>query len=644
MFTNIGFLRKSGGSRFDKPGNASKSSLTQSPKQTFRGGDSLITESLSKAIKGNHPFSTSFKSSLGDSPPIRGDFRLSKDVPKYYFGSTENQRGQLPNSYSSVNPTLRRPPVLNLHKTNCIFNIYMTDGSGASKRFAGMGFLASASLAVTTNMIFPSEIHASRSVASFLDAPNVFYRFDPQKFFFTHKDLRFSIVAVIRGDVMEQKLPLPLHQHFTLRENDPIVFYYNRVETKNVLLLEGDMFCYTAGQELPQGLPVFDYAWELQGIHHTSTSSYRINQATRVDSIFSFLLTVRHMLSHPELDMMLESEPYEVMQHARLPVPVDKRSIFVYWFEWYTRNVYKYDVILDRWNRMVPHNMRELDGQGVWYFNWNCRLCYLHNGNVAIVGGISDSRGTIKSDALIYRPSDNTVHKLPNMLEAREACAIVATEKWLYATGGRYPMSTCEVFAFEGFHWSAIAPMTHGRYDHCAAILPGDHFVYVSGGMPAEVVGRSMERYDINRDCWELITIALPEAFVHHALVPLTHKRVAVMGGKFTKRVFVLEISQTQIDSHYVPRYHLPESDIYRLMEAPGCPEMMETVFPPILDENSDQIVLMTGRDGYAHLHSMTYSLRSFGNLYNPPSINRMRVSRSDYVQQQAPATPPDLG
>ena len=46
---------------------------------------------------------------------------------------------------------------------------------------------------------------------------------------------------------------------------------------KKIVDIDSDMFCYATGKVLPSGLPIFDYNWELQGMHHTSTSSYKIN-------------------------------------------------------------------------------------------------------------------------------------------------------------------------------------------------------------------------------------------------------------------------------------------------------------------------------------------------------------------------------
>lgn len=634
MFTNIGFLRQSGGSRFNHYGRLPKDSSgnSLSPPRKIRKRTSsdpqYVRENYSKTVSRRDPDYSVFRSSLGNSQSQRlTNLKLGQELPSRYFsiapvaGNSSNIRNIAP----------YRPPLLNAHKTNCIFNVYGVEtiagsaGGVGAKRFLGMGFLVTRNLGLTAYVTLPSEGYASRAAICFLDSPQAFYRCNPADFFFAHKDLKFTIFAIERRDARDRRLPLPLHSYFTLRGGDPVVIFYTSVETKTVLLLEDHMFSYVTGHDLPQGLPVFDYLWDLQGVLHTTTS-YKVNQATRVDVIYNFMLSVRHMVSHPELDMMLETNSYEPPDQAPIAIPAERKQQYLYWFEWFTRNIYKYEVSTERWTRSEPTNMRELDSMNIWYFLWNSRICYLPNGNVAIVGGVSDQRGTIKNEALIYRSNDNTIHKLPNMIEAREACAVVSTDKRLYALGGKYPMSTCEMFAFEGYSWSVLAPMKYGRYDHCACVVPNDKHIYVAGGMPAELVGKCVERYDTEFNSWEVLELSLPDAYVHHGIVPLSTKKIAILGGKHTKRVSVLEITQTQVDRHFVPRLSQPS---HKLLEAPSLPDLLETIFPPVISEETDSIILMCGREGYSHLRAHTYPLRGFSNLYNSISLPKPGVSRS---------------
>mmetsp|Transcript_32834 Transcript_32834/g.32527 ORF Transcript_32834/g.32527 Transcript_32834/m.32527 type:complete len:80 (-) Transcript_32834:92-331(-) len=78
-------------------------------------------------------------------------------------------------------------------------------------------------------------------------------------------------------------------------------------------------------------------------------------------------------------------------------------------------------------------------------------MAYTPTGNCVILGGVSDRKGTIKNDAYLYKPSDNTLHKLPGMLEARESPAIVCLEQYVFVIGGRAGLSTCERFSFDTY-------------------------------------------------------------------------------------------------------------------------------------------------------------------------------------------------
>jgi hypothetical protein len=129
------------------------------------------------------------------------------------------------------------------------------------------------------------------------------------------------------------------------------VFYlYGAVKSKPIVDLDTNMMCYASGKTLPCGLPIFDYNWELQGIHHTSTTAYKINQATRVDAIFRFLTGVTHLLRHNELNGLLEGEPEQVIELASKPAQDTQQ--YMYWFQWFTRFIFRYDLTYEIWSRI----------------------------------------------------------------------------------------------------------------------------------------------------------------------------------------------------------------------------------------------------------------------------------------------------
>lgn len=78
-------------------------------------------------------------------------------------------------------------------------------------------------------------------------------------------------------------------------------------------------------------------------------------------------------------------------------------------------------------------------------------MTYTPTGNCVILGGIADRKGTIKNEAYLYKPSDNTLHKLPGMIEARESPAIVCIDSFLYVLGGRPSLNSCERFSFDHY-------------------------------------------------------------------------------------------------------------------------------------------------------------------------------------------------
>eukprot|EP00359_Climacostomum_virens_P010384 CAMPEP_0204902034 /NCGR_PEP_ID=MMETSP1397-20131031/3427_1 /ASSEMBLY_ACC=CAM_ASM_000891 /TAXON_ID=49980 /ORGANISM="Climacostomum Climacostomum virens, Strain Stock W-24" /LENGTH=540 /DNA_ID=CAMNT_0052070477 /DNA_START=290 /DNA_END=1912 /DNA_ORIENTATION=- len=515
---------------------------------------------------------------------------------------------------------------MNQHRLRAVFDIHSSLAYGDFRRFIGKGFLVSQTLAVTSHLVIPSESIAQKSFAIFPDAPTIVHRFDARKFFYTSKDLKFTLVGIERVPGEEHRIPLPIHKFFKLEDGQSVVFYWNKLESKNVLNVDEEMFTYTAGTELPGGLPIFDFNWELQGIHHTSTLQYKLNQATRIDMIYQQLLSMRHLMPHPELDMMMEAEGYEVKQlHIE---PAVNETVFHYWFEWFTTNVYRFDTSLQVWGRLEPSNKAQLAEQhGRWYFAWNSRTAYTSSGNAVIVGGLIDNKGTITNDVWLYRPNDNTLHKLPGMIEAREAPAVVAYENIVYVLGGRYPMNSVEMFSLNSYDWKGVAPMVQGRYDHSACLLQNNNYIYVVGGCPVEVVGTTIERYYISDNRWELLTLTLPEPLQHFGIFPVSRNRLAIIGGKFCKRVLVFEINENKIDTHFNPRYLMPESDVYRLHEVQSLSQDIETIFPVLMDSSKDKILILTGKDGYGHLKVVPYPFSLFMTLHNP-------VRKPNYLSQ----------
>lgn len=104
-----------------------------------------------------------------------------------------------------------KPPSVNFHKLNTVFSIYSTLGYGDFRKFVGMGFMIGESLAITTHMILPNPHHANHALAFFIDTPEIPNRLNATAFFYTNRELNFTIVGFIISDPSFARFPLPLH-------------------------------------------------------------------------------------------------------------------------------------------------------------------------------------------------------------------------------------------------------------------------------------------------------------------------------------------------------------------------------------------------------------------------------------------------
>jgi hypothetical protein len=517
---------------------------------------------------------------------------------------------------------LLRAPDKDKAATESIFVVYSSLGLKSFKRYVGAGFLLTHELAITTKDVIPTEHHASKAYFSFLDEPDVLHQFDPRRFFLTNHELNFSIIALFltRGEEMPRS-PLPIHPYFTLKATDSLAVFFQQVESRNVTAVTTDSFSYPSIQKLPPGLPVFSYEWQLQGLHRTQGDGYMLNQATRIDSIYKYLFSIKHLLRNRELELMVQGDDFEDL-NVRNPVQKDTAmAMNMYWFQWYSTIIFRYNLELEIWTKVKPIVQFGLSDQVNWYFHWNSRTCLTPSGSLLILGGVGDNRGTISDLALEYRPVDNTLNKLAHMLSPREALACICSDRFAYALGGRHQNYTCERVSLDTRKWEQIAPMVSGRYSHCACLLERGKYIYVVGGLPAEEVGSSIERYFTPHNTWEKLPILVPAPMVNFTLLSLNSRKLAMMGGKYTTRVFILENSEYEEHKYYSNDYVLKDTEAFRIYESTPFTEAIETLVPPFIDEQSETVKLMNGRDGFAHLKVTSYKIADFLSMAVPSQV-----------------------
>ena len=62
------------------------------------------------------------------------------------------------------------------------------------------------------------------------------------------------------------------------------------------------------------------------------------------------------------------------------------------------------------------------------------------------------------------------------------------------------------------------------------------------GGYPLEVVGYTIERYDFEKDYWEVVNLRLHAPCVSFGLYPASYNRMVVFGGRFSTSIAIVEI------------------------------------------------------------------------------------------------------
>nr|CAB3259362.1 kelch-like protein 12 [Phallusia mammillata] len=116
---------------------------------------------------------------------------------------------------------------------------------------------------------------------------------------------------------------------------------------------------------------------------------------------------------------------------------------------------------------------------------------------------------------------------MPDMTEARGACACGFIGNCIYVTGGfqNGALSSCEKFDLLGNKWMAINPMLQKRYGHATVVCDGS--VYCIGGHDGNTCLASCERYDMNTEKW-------------NEIAPLHKKRNYVAGVVLDNTIYAI--------------------------------------------------------------------------------------------------------
>ncbi|OMJ84308.1 hypothetical protein SteCoe_14592 [Stentor coeruleus] len=528
-----------------------------------------------------------------------------------------------------------------LMKTNyflySIFEIYGSGYSYSTKigygSSMGIGFLISNTLAITSNTVIPHQDIGSKCFARFADNIYETHNFDANIFFYTNPDLNFTIIGFVAniGSKMP-RMPLEIREDFVLKEGENVVYLDSGPNGKTVVGVEDETFSYAERVHIQSGMPIFTSDWHLQGLHHSYNSSYNLNQATRIDSIANTLFKSQEQFSHPDLDLLLTN--YE--SRYQNPNQNLQESQYIYFIEWYNRNIYTYNIELEKWGKLKISNLDDFlkNEQNNWNFNWGSRIVYLSN-KIFILGGVSHEIYSAKSDVYELNIDTMEIFRKMDMNERREGLAAVYKQDYIYVMGGRYSYNTCERYSICEDKWEVMGQMNYGRYEHVAIIMAFEKLIFVVGGLPQENVGKIIERYDIVDDRWDVITMSLPYPVVHPGIFQVSGKKFALLGGRFCRAILIVEL----INSHLVMSQDFVYSDCIRVYQIDPLPERIETVYPVILYKKENKLCLVKFQEGDApkvifyyikNFHKPPNTIQNYNKATNlPPIINRPNNSNT---------------
>ena len=577
MYTNFGFFRK----------NYNKS---QSPKSTSDLRLPKITPSYTSSP--SNLYSPSSKSyNFYSSPRLNYNSNIFNPSPNLSKSTRNDQY-----SYNSSRVATK----IFLPKTNymtySIFEIHRAGYTNSSSGYgsaSGMGFLITKSLALTANSVVPDESVASRCFAKFVDNLNEIHEFDCQTYFYSNKELNITILGFkINPECKKPRLPIEFREDFVLAVGESISYLNCGNAGRNVTAVDQEMMIYTAGNYILPGMPLFSVDGKLQGIHHTCTSSYRFNQGTRIDVVFKSLINVRNMMSHPELETLFgysqAIHPQALSTNAYPEVIAPDKGRFMYWVEWFNRNIYRYDISIERWARINISNMEEfLNKQNSdWSFAWGSRLVYA-NSSLYIIGGVGHEASATKSEVLQFDCESEEIYRKKDMLERREGPGVVACTRFIYVLGGKYSFNSCERFSITDNKWEMFSSMNYGRYQPVGVLMNDEKFIFVIGGHPEDTVGKSIEKYSIDSNNWEIINIVIDFPIINPGIVQVSHRKFALLGGKHSKSVMVFDVGDGN------------SNEIVRT-EIEKFPEYIETVYPLVLYKQEYKVYMIKSQEGSA--------------------------------------------
>jgi len=449
---------------------------------------------------------------------------------------------------------------------------YVCRPYGSGQRAIGLGTLIAPGVLVTARAVVHTEACASRSYVQL--SKGEFAPLRPEALFLSLPELRVALIGV---EVTACK-PVDIVHRFTLERNAVVRHIWASRDVSKVKMVESKRFFFQSDSALLAGTPAFDQDWHFQGITVTPSSSSGYNEAVKVDSLLSALLEKGHLLRHSAGLKAVLAAIYFAPRAA-------ETEEHILWFEWLSGLIHCYSTLSGKWSAIAP-------GQGEYL--WGCKAVELPDGSYLLLGGMKEERAA--TQVLCYSPSLEKVTRVADMHIGRVACGVAYCLGSVYAIGGENAAGSCESYPLQTMQWSYISSLQVAREAINAASMGS--MVYVAGGLPLREAGRSVERYGLAVGLWERLPVTLPEPVCNSGLVAVDGDSLAILGGRHSKRVLLLHLSNAPLSPYNSPSLH----------DCPNFQVPVETQYPVYSSALTGLLYLFNSHESQHKPWVVTYS------------------------------------
>ena len=430
-----------------------------------------------------------------------------------------------------------------------------------SKEPVGLGVLVASKLMMTSYIGMPNDRFATRCIFRFI-CDKAYYRPRVDKFFYSSVQYNISVVAIsrVRKDTKKQ-YPIRVDQVFDIKLGDILFCAENTCFRVQVSNLEQDSFGITSYFTPLTGCPIFTSSWNLVGICHTTSMTYKYTECTNLSNIFQILAYIRSIYN-------FEISPIKIERNLEYKETKDLK-----WFEFGGEYIEIFTLESSEWK----YNRSDLE------IMWQCAPVSINDEETFLVGGIKKELAV--DEVYKYNSRTNEIYAKACMGVARSSCCAAFYDNLVFAIGGKYASTFCEKYIIEEDRWEYIPSMLHERYDFSAVVL--NHTIYIIGGEPRRFIGDSIEKYDILREMWEEVPTRLPYPIACPPLCVIDNYTCGILGGRGSRLAMIMEVSRYQ-------------SNDVSIKEGAELSEEIESIYQAAYSRTQNKIFILNTAEGFA--------------------------------------------